>query len=311
MTVIDRIHELRCADPASTVSLQADLMERGESRLSVLADSLHQAQDLRLQINQLHPELHQLEAFYRFCTTSSQAFSGDLLEQARTKTSSLNCKLLALKAEYSRHAASSDSSLNAHQIRIKRAKLQNIGKSLQTLTLSLLDSEKAFKAECNSRLRTRLQIALPASTSGQEFEDLVQEASGEILLNSQTQMFNPAASSVQGLLLKHQDLQARHEDLLELENGMQELAEAFLHLSTLIVQQGELIDQVEDALEYTDEKIVKATGQIVSGAKKARMKRILKLVLLCVVILLILAVFGFLQFQLNIITCGCCGLLRK
>ena len=297
MTVIDRINELRCADAASTASLQADLMERGESSHCALDATFHQAQSIRIKITHLHSELHLLEAFYRVCTTSSQAFSTELLEQARTKTSALNCQILALKAEYSLIAASSDATLSNQQVRIKRAKLQNIGKSLQTLTLSLLDAEKAFKEECNSRLRTRLQIALPASTSTQELDTLMHKASGEVLLQSQAQMFDPAAGTVQGLLLVHQDLQARHEDLLKLEAGMQELAEAFVYLSTLIVQQGELIDQVEDAMEYTDEKVVKATGQLVAGAKKAHTKRILKLVLAIVVlILVVILVAMFLKY---------------
>ena len=278
-------------------------MERGESLHTSLDATFHDAQSLRLKITQLHNELHLLEAFYRVCTTSSQAFSTVLLEQARTKTSTLNCQILALKAEYSQIAASSDATLTNQQVRIKRAKLQNVGKSLQTLTLSLLDAEKAFKEECNSRLRTRLQIALPASTSTQELDTLMHEASGDVLLQSQAQMFDPAAGTVQGLLLVHQDMQARHEDLLKLEAGMQELAEAFVHLSTLIVQQGELIDQVEDAMEYTDEKVVKATGNLVTGAKKEHTKKILKLVLVMLVLILAVVLLGYVMKVLDTLTC--------
>lgn len=279
---IDRLHELRVSNPSGDSFSLLNSIERGEGVQDPLGQFLQEATQLRNRISNLHQQLSELERAQRLTLTDP---SGELLSQLDNKTHELKLQFSSTKAQYDQLVKLPFPAglLNQSQLKIRSNKLINLGKALESAIVIFSDIQRNFYRSKQQRINRIIQ-----TTTGQT------DATNTLSVNSLqhvSQIYDAALERDPKLLLE--DYQLRHEDLLKLEQGMQEIHSMFLELSHMVAQQGELIDQVEQSADKTNEYTEKGVVQIVGATKKAKLKRVLKIMGLILLAAVIIVVLGY------------------
>lgn len=154
--------------------------------------------------------------------------------------------------------------------------------------MSTFNTEQVeYREKCSDRMKRVISIA-KAVVTDDKLEELLDQGNYGAIFNGD--IITETLEARKAL----EDVQTRHEELIKIEKSIQELRDLFMEMYLLVQQQSDLINRIENHVLATVDHVEEAnvvTKKAIQYQKKAKLKKIILLVILALVILGIILAF--------------------
>jgi len=176
-------------------------------------------------------------------------------------------------------------SCESAEYRIRKTQHSMLSQKFITVMTLYNTTQSDYRERCKASIQ-RLYEVIGRSTTNQELEEMLESEDSAVF----TQGILPNSKQAKQTLA---DIEARHEDIIKLEKSIRELHDLFTDMALIVEQQGEMVDRIEyhvtSSKNYTD-KGLQETHKAVIYQKKARHKKTILIVCICVVLLVIITI---------------------
>jgi len=173
---------------------------------------------------------------------------------------------------------------SASEVRIRRNMQQTLTQNFVNTVRAFQQAQQQYKNKMQDQVTRRVRIVKPEATSEEIDAVLRSGDTGAIfraaILQSGT---DPVAQA-------YLDVQDKYQDVLRLEQSVKSLNQMFRDMALLVDRQGEMLNQIDHAVESTQDYVQQGTKQL-KGALKARKslrKKYMCLGLIITVIILVI-----------------------
>lgn len=208
---------------------------------------LHEAQQIRLQIQQIQNDISELrDVNYQTLnqtthdSTSKRDSNGigmDIKHGAEAVLHRLRM-LNTLRGVLESERGSSDPAA-----RIARTQYQCLSNALQEVMISYNDTEMSHREACKRQIQRQMEV-VGREISTQELEEMMEEEE-EIAVFSVHSEGKTARSALQ-------QIKSRHNELRHLEKRIEGIRELFLDVAVLVEQQGLAIENIQKNVQNTE-----------------------------------------------------------
>nr|XP_019953563.1 PREDICTED: syntaxin-11-like [Paralichthys olivaceus] len=217
---------------------------------------LQEAQEIRLEIQQIHNDITELkdvnyQALNKTTHTTankrdSNAIGADIKRRGEGVLQRLHM-MNALRGELEDQRGSSDSTA-----RIARTQYQCLSSALQEAMSSYNNTEMSHRDACKRQIQRQMEV-VGREVSEEQLEEMME---GEELNVFSVQVEGKTARSA---LLQ---IESRHKELLELQKRMEGIQELFLDVALLIEDQGTSFESIQKSVQSADVAVQEASAQL-------------------------------------------------